>query len=48
MFTPLPTPHDAPQLVGARGRYNIVEPDGYASSDKAVAAFAWNADFRLD
>ncbi len=32
---------------GERGRYNIVEPDGYASIDRAIAAFGWSPDFRL-
>jgi nucleoside-diphosphate-sugar epimerase len=32
---------------GERGTYNIAEPDGYVSIDKAIAAFGWDASFRL-
>jgi nucleoside-diphosphate-sugar epimerase len=32
---------------GERGRYNLAEPDGYVSSDRAAEAFDWSPDFRL-
>ncbi len=32
---------------GEHGAYNVAEPDGYASIEKAVAAFGWRPDFRL-
>ncbi|MDG4875910.1 NAD(P)-dependent oxidoreductase [Mesorhizobium sp. WSM4935] len=33
---------------GAQGAFNVAEPNGHITTDKAVSALGWRADFRLN